>query len=717
MYYEYYKQKEKYKNMQKSAYKKGNDIEVLKLFAERHILAALYYEADSKFPIEKELNEIGTKMVEWFELEFNTDSTIEDDGFAPKNIKTPWSVNAFLFNSEPYIVNAEVSKEKQNLVKKRKDDYIEWDGGIVSREQQEEASEFLNEMRNVLLIREDDVQIGRKSILSKPGITDEEEKIIKDYLQIYISSKWQETLEENVEQYAISEMFKESIKNDILSVTDEEAKQISKNIGQFKKGATNELAKVMASTGIGDRQKLEETKDKKRKEILSIIREKSKELSTKMVNEMLDKGISSQKTLSDFRQQQQNGWNEINAVGRFGIAKQFASIGVDIISLSSAYNEVKLNEKYFKKLQYKDPEMRELLGDPTMPDFANEEVSLEIPTDTYYEEINKKELAWLDKIELTNTTLGKCYEIIKVTYGLLKPFMIFMSLFFPAGLPPGILGVGLQIIQGMVYVGVLMGIVNTLGLELPELSTSQGTGSYWDIITKAVTGAMFTVFVQTMMFIGVLTSYLIDGIYGRYIIMAIALINIFVTLGNITADYTGRGGKAGFKTAVLNANLKLKSDFSNYTFDISEIDKEIEQSMEGGSGNLKEVSRRISALTNTVNSVMKVKDENRATVKEAALIAGVATQERIANATEEQTKIQKGTLQIAKDKMRKMLPTFKSKKDREFDKSLPDAETQTIPLSLIERLNRLKGVGLEKGVKEELKELERKPAIPVLVDV
>ena len=407
MYIEYEKQKEKYKNMQKSAYKKGNDEEVLKLFASRHILAALYYEADSNFPIEKELNEIGTKMVEWFELEFNTESTIEDDGFAPKNIKTPWKISAFLFNSEPYIVNAEVSKEKQNLVKKRKDDYLEWDGGIVSREQQEEASEFLNEMRNVLLIREDDVQIGRKTIVSKPGITDEEEKIIKDYLQIYISSKWQETLEENVEQYAISEMFKESIKNDILSVTDEEAKQISKNIGQFKKDATNELAKVMASTGIGDRQKLEETKDKKRKEILSIIREKSKELSTKMVNEMLDKGMSSQKSLSDFRQQQQNGWNEINAIGRFGIAKQFASIGVDIIALSSAYNEVKLNEKYFKKLQYKDPEMKELLGDPTMPDFSNE-VSLDLPPEEdYYELINKKELAWLDKVKLTNTTLGK----------------------------------------------------------------------------------------------------------------------------------------------------------------------------------------------------------------------------------------------------------------------------------------------------------------------
>ena len=115
---------------------------------------------------------------------------------------------------------------------------------------------------------------------------------------------------------------------------------------------------------------------------------------------------------------------------------------------------------------------------------------------------------------------------------------------------------------------------------------------------------------------------------------------------------------------------------------------------------------------------MKVKDENRSSVKEAALIAGVATQERIATATEEQTKIQKGTLQIARDKMRQMLPTFKSKKDREFDKKIPDVESELVPLSLIERLNRLKGAGVEKGVKEELTELERKKsAVPVLVNV
>jgi len=140
--------------------------------------------------------------------------------------------------------------------------------------------------------------------------------------------------------------------------------------------------------------------------------------------------------------------------------------------------------------------------------------------------------------------------------------------------------------------------------------------------------------------------------------------------------------------------------------------------MEGGSGNLKDVSRRISALTNTVNSVMKVKDENKATVKEAALIAGVATQERIANATEEQTKIQKGTLQIAKEKMRKMLPFNKSKNQIKFDKTIPDVEVQTIPLSLVERLNRLKGVGGEKGVEKELEEIERKPvAEPILVNV
>lgn len=709
MYPEYEKQKQRYKNTQKTAYKKGNDVEVLKLFAKRHMLAALYYEVDSNFPIEKELNEIGTKMVEWFELEFNTESTIEDDGFAPKNLKFPWSINAFLFNSEPYIVNAEIRKLQQNLVKNRKDDFLEYDNGIVSRDQQEEASEFLNEMRNVLLIREDDVQIGRKTIFSNPGITDEEEKIIKDYLQIYISSKWQETLEENVENYAIIEMFKDSIKNDILSVNEEETARIAENIGNLKTGATNELAKVMANVGIGDREKLEETKEKKRKEILSIIREKSKELSTNMVNKMLDKGMSSQKSLSDFRQQQQNGWNEINAIGRFGIAKQFASIGVDIIALSSAYNEVQLNKKYFKKLEYKDPKMREELPEPTtMPDFTDE-VPLDVPSNKdydYYGEINKKELAWLDKVKTTNTTLGKCYDIIKVTYGLLKPFMIFMSLFFPGGLPAGILGVGLQIIQALVYVGVLMGIINTLGVELPELSTPPGTGSYWDIITKAVTGAMFTVFVQAMMFIGVLTSYLIDGIYGRYIIMAIALLNIFVTLGNITADYTGRGGKAGFKTAVLNANLKLKSDMSDNTFNILEIDKEIEESMEGGSGNMKEVSRRVSALTTTVNSVMKVKDENRATVKETALMAGVATGERMAEAAEESNK-------ISLKKLRKMLPSmpFRNKqKQTKFERSLPDVETKgLVSRDMLERFDALEieRVAEGGGVGAELARLER----------
>ena len=234
MYPDYEKEKRKIKDLQKTAYLNDDNISILKLFAKRHMLAALYYEVDPEFPLEQELEEIGTKMVEWFEIEFNSESTIPDDGFAPKNVKNPWALSAFLFNSEPCIVNAEIAKkareakEKALLLPYREPEILE--DGIITPVQAEEASIFLNELRNVLLIRDDEIEIGRRTWLSKPGITDEEEIIIRDYLQIYIASKWQATLEENVEQYAIAELYKENIKNDILNLDEKDLEKLEDTI-------------------------------------------------------------------------------------------------------------------------------------------------------------------------------------------------------------------------------------------------------------------------------------------------------------------------------------------------------------------------------------------------------------------------------------------------------------------------------------------------------
>ena len=80
MYPDYEKEKRKIKDLQKTAYLNDDNISILKLFEKRHILAALYYEADPEFPIEQELEEIGTKMVEWCEVELDSASTIPDGG-------------------------------------------------------------------------------------------------------------------------------------------------------------------------------------------------------------------------------------------------------------------------------------------------------------------------------------------------------------------------------------------------------------------------------------------------------------------------------------------------------------------------------------------------------------------------------------------------------------------------------------------------------------
>ena len=207
MYHEYMRQKQKYKDEQKNAHRKHDYRNILNLFAARHILAVMYYEFDHKFPIEKELNEIGEKLVEFFELEFTSEHTIEDDGFAPKNVKTRWSLTAFLFNRDPYIVNAEISRKAEEASAKAKVKALESDeeykeymsGSMVTPNQVFESVQFLNSIKEFVLLREDDVEIGGRMFAKNPGINKDEEDIIKKYLHIYISSKWEGTLKANAE--------------------------------------------------------------------------------------------------------------------------------------------------------------------------------------------------------------------------------------------------------------------------------------------------------------------------------------------------------------------------------------------------------------------------------------------------------------------------------------------------------------------------------------
>lgn len=671
MYPDYEKEKRKIKDLQKTAYLNDDNISVLKLFAKRHMLAALYYEVDHEFPIEQELEEIGTKMVEWFELEFNSESTIEDDGFGPKNVKNPWALSAFLFNSEPCIVNAEIAKkareakEKALLLPYREPEILE--DGIITPVQAEEASLFLNELRNVLLIRDDEIEIGRKTWLSKPGINDEEERIIKEYLQIYIASKWQETLEENVEQYAIAELFKENIKNDILNLDEKDLEKLAESVNEYKTDATKQLASVMAKSGIGSQEQLDQKKAEKRKEIIKIIRRRSLELSTKMVNTILDKGRRSQKLLSDFSQEQQKGWDEINATGRFGIASQFLNVGTDIVALAGILNEPKF-KKDLTKLQYKDPVKRAEWGEPVAPpkvDFRAEKSGIR-DLRNYAEEQKKLDSDWWASVEPTLNMYGKAWNCLKLTYGMLKPMMLLCSILFPGDMPIGYLGAFFQIVQIMTYIGYILGILqNTFGdFDLSGLMAAEETPSsggqqagYFDYaavaiktLFSALKDMFVAVFILSCQLIGSLSTFILAGDGGRYLIVFVAVINIIVTLSNVTMDYLGRGGKAGFKTAVLNANLELKSDLEGFTFDVGELEKEIQDEFEGGTGNIKEVSKKLTALTQTIEKVMVVKAENRSKAKESALIAGVATQQRIADTQEKNTETQQIIAGTQKDK-------------------------------------------------------------------
>jgi len=734
MYPDYEKEKRKIKDLQKTAYLNDDNINILKLFAKRHMLAALYYEVDHEFPLEQELEEIGTKMVEWCELEFNSESTIEDDGFAPKNVKNPWALSAFLFNSEPYIVNAEVAKkameakEKALLLPYREPEILE--DGIITPVQAEEASLFLNELRNVLLIRDDEIEIGRKTWLSKPGINDEEERIIKEYLQIYIASKWQATLEENVEQYAIAELFKENIKNDILNLDEKDLEKLAESVNEYKTDATKQLASVMAKSGIGSQEQLDQKKAEKRKEIIKIIRRRSLELSTKMVNTILDKGRKSQRLLSDFRQEQQKGWDEINATGRFGIASQFLNVGTDIVALAGILNEPKF-KKDLTRLQYKDPAKRAEWGEPVAPpkvDFRAEKSGIR-DLRNYAEEQKKLDSDWWASVEPTLNMYGKAWNCLKLTYGMLKPMMLICSILFPGAMPIGYLGAFFQILQIMTYIGYILGILqNTFGdFDLSEImaaaeetpSSGGQQAGYFDYVGtiiktlfSALKDMFVTVFILSCQLIGSLSTFILSGDGGRYLIMFVAVINIIVTLSNVTMDYLGRGGKAGFKTAVLNANLELKSDLEGFTFDVGELEKEIQDEFEGGTGNIKEVSKKLTALTQTIEKVMVVKAENRSKAKESALIAGVATQQRIADTQEKNTETQQiiagaqqeqttfaqrmaaastGALKIAKGKFRE------SKKDKAekkkvavFESSLPSIDGM-MPMSVVSRFQNLLG--------------------------
>ena len=728
MYPDYEKEKRKIKDLQKTAYLNDDNISVLKLFAKRHMLAALYYEVDHEFPIEQELEEIGTKMVEWCELEFNSESTIEDDGFAPKNVKNPWALSAFLFNSEPYIVNAEVAKkardakEKALLLPYREPEILE--DGIITPVQAEEASLFLNELRNVLLIRDDEIEIGRKTWLSKPGINDEEEIIIRDYLQIYIASKWQATLEENVEQYAIAELFKENIKNDILNLDEKELARLCISIKDYKTDATKQLASVICKRGIGSQEQFDQKKAEKRKEIIKIIRRRSLELSSKMVSTILDKGRKSQRLLSDFRQEQQKGWDEINATGRFGIASQFLNVGFDIVALAGVFNEPKFKDK-LTKLQYKDSKLRD--SDPIMPDLEAQPLTMDL--DEYLHKCNQKELEWWASVEPTLNMYGKAWNCLKLTYGMLKPMMLICSILFPGAMPIGYLGAFFQILQIMTYIGYILGILqNTFGdFDLSEImaaaeetpSSGGQQAGYFDYTARVIKTLLTTikdmfvaVFALSCKLIGSLSTFILAGDGGRYVIMSVAVVNIIVTLSNVAMDYLGRGGKAGFKTAVLNANLELKSDLEGFTFNVGELEREIQDEFEGGTGNIKEVSKKLTALTQTIEKAMVVKAENRSKVKESALIAGVATQQRIADTQEKNTETQQiiagtqekqmtftqrmataatGTFKLAKGKSRESKQEKAEKKKLAvFESSLPSTQGM-MSMSVTKRFKNLLG--------------------------
>jgi hypothetical protein len=720
MYGEYIKQKQKYKDEQKDANRKHDYTNVLNLFAARHILAVMYYEFDYEFPIENELNEIGEKLVEFFELEFNTEHTIEDDGFAPINVKTRWSLMAFLFNSDPYIVNAEISRKAQEASAKAMvkalesdDEYEEYtSGNMVTPNQAFESVQFLNSIKEFVLLREDDVEIGGRMFAKNPGINKHEEDIIKNYLHIYISSKWQATLKANAERYAYMSLLKDNIKNDILSGSEADLEQIAKDVAEYKTNPVKQLTDVLKKSGLADADTLQAVTIEKENELLAVIRDKSEELATNMVNNMLSEGFDSQQLLANFREQQQIGWGQINAAGTFGIAKQFAFAGVDAVTFIAVSNELELSKLYFKRRQYKTLGDRELFGDvENPPDFPTEPSDLNVSLEEHDLDTNKRELEWYSKVEFVDNYYGKCYQLIKLSYGLLRPFLLFMNVFYPGGFPSGYAGYGFQLLQAIVYIGWFIGVAKTLNMEMPEfkdIPDVESQSGYMDYFSNLVKGLVVGLFTKIVMFITWMSQFLLTGDEGRYLIMAISIISILTRFYNIATDYSGgREGKSGFKSAISKANLGLKTDMKTYTFDLAPIDREIEASFEGGGGNMKELARRITAHSDTVDALMKVKDEQRSKVSDASVIANIATQARIADAHEESVKINKGMMSIAGNKLNSMKKSVfggrntKQKKNVYDNKNnplyIPDVETDLLDREfkqneLIKRLQILKDI-------------------------
>lgn len=670
--------KQKLRDEQKAANLRNREEDfdrIIKLFAARHKLAVTYASAVPGFDLETELHEIGTKIVEWFGLQYDTRSQIDEDGFAPPlNLEFPWAVSAFWLNKLPFVTSAKIT-DKAKLARDKisrlatiddeDEEYKPYDtdmGGIVSKDNMKEATAFLKSIENYLLIPDDEPD-EPGMVYSKYGVTRAEKEIISDYLQIFISSKWQDNMEQSLKVYTAARLLEKKIFADVITPTDEMRLEIEAQAERMHANPMESMTNVLKNTGVATMEEYDEARKEAETEILEMIRVRSRELSDSMVDKMLDQGRQSITTLNEFNKQQQIGWGEIHVAGKNAIKLQLCMTALDTSAAFLAYDpSIYSGPREF--VRYKDEENRLVYGDvDEIPDFIQkvrdrEQCDIEWklgwtgwyptgPPETEEEiELGERKLAlgmekewWSDK-EVALTTWGQVYNIMKLFWGLLGSLFLVERILFPSGIPSG----GGNYIKWM-FIGLRACAIGSIVIGMATMYTDAG-GTIPDVNVdeiEAPTGGGYVTAIAVwamgaaMASIQQVSDMIVNTDLGQNLTIVSATTAAASRLYLVGMDFGGSRGKLGFRDAYKSASRDLGNNLGRFTTPSIESMKDtIDSNFGGGSGGqLKEVEAKLVGIRETIDGYVKVKDDDHKRLIAAGVLTDMRLKERMALAQEE----------------------------------------------------------------------------------